>query len=88
MTHSEAKNVIPLFYIDDRDAINGHLYMVGHSIPDMGIINFIFIFFFFFFYFFFIFLEKRKLFCTLVLVNALFHFEVEWKNLLSVGVKI
>ena len=65
---------MPLFYIDDRDAINGHLYMVGHSIPDMGILNF--------------FLEKRKLFCTLVLVNALFHFEVEWKNLLSVGVKI
>ena len=40
MTHSETKNVMPLFYIDDRDAINGHLYMVGHSIPDMGIINF------------------------------------------------
>ena len=74
MTHSETKNVMPLFYIDDRDDINGHLYMVGHSIPDMGIIKF--------------FLEKRKLFCTLVLVNALFHFEVEWKNLLSVGVKI
>ena len=31
MTHSETKNVMPLFYIDDRDDINGHLYMAGHS---------------------------------------------------------
>ena len=56
MTHSETKNVMPLFYIDDRDAINGHLYMVGHSIPDMGIINFILFFIFIFIFFIFLFI--------------------------------